>query len=94
MQHFGSLTAAEREVFLSVVAPSTINPVQTQTLTQKRKKKQLPLEFTEEALYQKVVKGNNKRVEQRFLKLKNKAKKVSFIASKQCQGDKESLSTQ
>ena len=75
MQHFGSLTAAEREVFLSVITPSSTNPVQTQ----KRKKKQLPLEFSEEAFYQKIVMGHNGKVKQRLLKLHSKSTKVGLV---------------
>lgn len=79
MQYFGSLTAAEREVFLSVIAPSSTNLVQTQTKKQKSKKKQLPLEFSEEAFYQKLVMGHNGKVKQRLLKLHRKSTKVGLV---------------
>lgn len=77
MQYFGKLTAAEREVFLSVVAPNSTSSVPTKP--QKSKKTQLPLEYSEEAFYQKLVSGHNDKVKKRLLKLKDKSTEGKLV---------------
>ncbi len=67
MQHFGSLTAEEKQLFLSVISPNNIVPVDK---PKKRTKKQLPFEFSEEAFYQKLASSHNEKVIKRLEKYK------------------------
>ncbi|TDQ22779.1 hypothetical protein DFQ07_2797 [Tenacibaculum caenipelagi] len=70
MQHFGNLTEAERELFLSVITTKKIQPEKPK----KSKKIQLPFELTEEALYQKLKRDHNASVRKRLKRLEKKHK--------------------
>lgn len=79
MQHFGNLTETERELFLSVI---TTKNVKAPVKTQKRKKKQLSPELSEEAQYQRLISTHNEKVRKRIARLKNKQKGQLASANK------------
>ncbi|WP_271406958.1 hypothetical protein [Tenacibaculum soleae] len=69
MENFSKLTAAEREMFLSVVNPTYNTQHKTQ---KKRKKAQLPVQFSEDSFYNELVKNHNSNVAERLKKITNK----------------------
>ncbi|WP_299673306.1 hypothetical protein [uncultured Tenacibaculum sp.] len=70
MHYFGNLSEAERALFLSVVSPKK----ETQKKTKKRKKIELPNEYSEDSFYNDLVKNHNRKVEMRLSKIKGHSK--------------------
>ncbi|CAL2075380.1 conserved hypothetical protein [Tenacibaculum sp. 190524A02b] len=66
MQSFGKLNEAERALFMSMLSVPTEQ--KSAKKPQKRKKKQLPYEFSEEYFYNTLVKEHNDKVAVRMKK--------------------------
>ncbi|MCO7184258.1 hypothetical protein NH341_02380 [Tenacibaculum sp. XPcli2-G] len=73
MQHFGKLTASERELFLSVIINEDVKPKEKPTKSKEKHK------YDEEYFYQLLKKKHNEEVRQR-LKKRKKRKNTTAIS--------------